>query len=93
MADAFERVDAVGFAFVGDVNVDLGGAYVDVASECSDDFQRDAAFGEHRAERVSERVCGLPLLPDAGGDVLGDDVTDCAWGDRFWHRPSAGRAG
>jgi hypothetical protein len=51
--NAFECGDAISFALVGDIDVDLGGADIDVAGERSDDFQRDAALGEHRAKRVA----------------------------------------
>jgi hypothetical protein len=42
---AFERGDAVGFALVGDVDVDLGGADVDVAGERSDDLEGEEGRG------------------------------------------------
>jgi hypothetical protein len=54
MRVSLERGDAVSFAFFGDVNIDLGGADVDVAGEYTDDFHGHAAFGEHRAEGVPQ---------------------------------------
>ena len=75
MRRALERGDAVALALIGHVNVDLGGADVDVPRELADNFQRDVALGEHRAERVSERVCGAAVLAHAGaGGVLDDDI-------------------
>ena len=90
MRGALERRDAVVLALVGDVDVDLRRAHVDVPGELADDLQRDAALGEHRAERVPERVRGAAVLANAGaGGVLGDDVADRARRDRLRLRGAA----
>ena len=62
MMTAPENGDAVGFALVADVDVDLCGADVDVAGELADHLERDAALGEHRAERVAQRVSSPSVL-------------------------------
>jgi hypothetical protein len=65
-----------------------------VAGERPDDLQRDATLGEHRAERVPQRMRGPAILSDAGGDgVLGDDVADRAGGDRIGGSRTGERAG
>ena len=79
MRAAFEGGDPVGSTFVRDVDVDLCGADVDVAGERADDLHRDAALGEHRAERVPKRMGGAAIVAHGGGGgVLGDDVADRA---------------
>ena len=76
MRSAFEGGDAVRLTLVGDVDVDLGGADVDVAGERADDLHRDVALREHRAEGVSQGVGGAPRSSAnaAGCGVLEDDI-------------------
>jgi hypothetical protein len=55
------------------------------------DLKRNAALGEHRAERVAQRVRGAAVVSDADrGGVLGDDVADSARTDRLRNRRRAG---
>jgi hypothetical protein len=66
------------------VDVDLRRADIEVAGERADDLHRHAALGEHRAERMPERVGGAAILPDAGGrGVPCDDVADRPRTDRL----------
>jgi hypothetical protein len=83
MRSVLQRSDALNFALVAHVDVGLGGPHIHVAGHGADDLKRDAAIGEHRAERVAQGVCGAAILAYAGsGGVLGDDITDGARGER-----------
>ena len=66
MRSVLQRSDALNFALVVHVDVDLSGPHIDVAGQGADDLQGDAAFGEHRAERVAQSVGGAVILPHAG---------------------------
>ena len=91
MREALECRDSVGFALVGDVDIDLRRADVDVAGESADDLHGDAVFGEHCAERMSESVGGAAIVAHGGGGgVLGDDVADRASGEWFGDRGASG---
>jgi len=70
-------------ALVGDVDVDLRRAHVDVPGQRPNDFQRDTTFGDHGAKRVAQRVRGAAILANAGGGVLRDDVADRTRADRL----------
>ena len=91
MWGALKGNDPRDFTLIGDVDGDLGGPDVDVAGKRTNDFQGNAALGEHRAERVPQRVRCAAILANAGGrSVLGDDVAHRARADRLRQRRLAG---